>query len=131
MPTELKRDAKDLKRKIELEDDNTAVQRTHMDDEYAHAGEWDPKVGGTLLFRFCISVAWVLCCTADTLAALIAAAAYSNKTARWLDSKPLVCKHETAARVLSVSSLGQPRASCKPQVPKFDAKLKMLGTRLG
>ena len=44
LPTELKRDAKDLKRKIELEDDNTAVQRTHMDDEYAHAGEWDPKV---------------------------------------------------------------------------------------
>ena len=44
LPTELRRDAKDLKRKIELEDDNTAVPRTHMDDEYAHAGEWDPKV---------------------------------------------------------------------------------------
>lgn len=29
---------------MELEDDNTAVPRTHMDDEYAHAGETDPKV---------------------------------------------------------------------------------------
>ena len=45
IPTELKREAKDLKRKIELEDDNTAVPRTHIDDEYAHAGEREPKVG--------------------------------------------------------------------------------------
>ena len=27
-----------------LEDDNTAVPRTHIDDEYAHAGERDPKI---------------------------------------------------------------------------------------
>ena len=45
IPTELKREAKDLKRKIELEDDNTAVPRTHIDDEYARAGEREPKVG--------------------------------------------------------------------------------------
>ena len=29
---------------MELEDDNTAVPRTHIDDEYAHAGEVDPQV---------------------------------------------------------------------------------------
>jgi U3 small nucleolar ribonucleoprotein protein IMP4 len=29
---------------VELEDDNTAVPRSHIDDEYAHAGETDPKV---------------------------------------------------------------------------------------
>lgn len=29
---------------MELEDDNTAVPRTHIDDEYAKAGEADPKV---------------------------------------------------------------------------------------
>ena len=29
---------------VELEDDNTAVPRTHIDDEYAHAGERDPKI---------------------------------------------------------------------------------------
>ena len=29
---------------MELEDDNTAVPRTHIDDEYAHAGERDPKI---------------------------------------------------------------------------------------
>jgi U3 small nucleolar ribonucleoprotein protein IMP4 len=44
IPTELRRDEEDLRNDIELEDDNTAVPRTHMDDEYAHAGERDPKV---------------------------------------------------------------------------------------
>ncbi len=29
---------------VELEDDNTAVPRSHIDDEYAHAGERDPKI---------------------------------------------------------------------------------------
>jgi len=29
---------------VELEDDNTAVQRTHVDDEYGRAGEADPKI---------------------------------------------------------------------------------------
>lgn len=29
---------------MDLEDDNTAVPRTHVDDEYAHAGEHDAKV---------------------------------------------------------------------------------------
>ncbi|GAX76868.1 hypothetical protein CEUSTIGMA_g4314.t1 [Chlamydomonas eustigma] len=44
IPTELRADEAELRKKVELEDDNTAVQRTHMDDEYAHAGEADPKV---------------------------------------------------------------------------------------
>jgi len=33
-----------LRHDVELEDDNTAVPRTHIDDEYAHAGERDPKI---------------------------------------------------------------------------------------
>ena len=33
-----------MRHNIELEDDNTAVPRSHIDDEYAHAGERDPKV---------------------------------------------------------------------------------------
>ena len=33
-----------MRHDIELEDDNTAVPRSHIDDEYAHAGERDPKV---------------------------------------------------------------------------------------
>ncbi|PNW77846.1 hypothetical protein CHLRE_10g454100v5 [Chlamydomonas reinhardtii] len=44
IPTELRKDESELRREIELEDDNTAVPRTHVDDEYAHAGETDPKV---------------------------------------------------------------------------------------
>ena len=44
IPTELRRDERDLRRKIELEDDNTAVPRTSIDDEYAHAEERDPKI---------------------------------------------------------------------------------------
>ena len=37
-------DLYELRKEIELEDDNTAVVRTHIDDEYAHAGEIDPKL---------------------------------------------------------------------------------------
>ncbi|CAL5221698.1 g3934 [Coccomyxa viridis] len=44
IPTELRKDEQALRHNIELEDDNTAVPRSHIDDEYAHAGERDPKV---------------------------------------------------------------------------------------
>lgn len=44
IPTELKKDEQKLRKEVELEDDNTAVPRTHIDDEYARAGEADPKV---------------------------------------------------------------------------------------
>lgn len=44
IPTELRREEAELRHQVELEDDNTAVPRTHIDDEYAHAGEQDPKV---------------------------------------------------------------------------------------
>lgn len=44
LPTELRRDAAALKREAELEDDNTAAPRDHVDDEYGRAGERDPKV---------------------------------------------------------------------------------------
>ncbi|EFJ47362.1 hypothetical protein VOLCADRAFT_61433 [Volvox carteri f. nagariensis] len=44
IPTELRREEAALRREVELEDDNTAVPRSHVDDEYAHAGEVDPKV---------------------------------------------------------------------------------------
>ncbi|CAK0780418.1 hypothetical protein CVIRNUC_005047 [Coccomyxa viridis] len=44
IPTELRREEQALRHNIELEDDNTAVPRSHIDDEYAHAGERDPKV---------------------------------------------------------------------------------------
>ena len=33
-----------MRKKIELEDDNTAVPRSHIDDEYARAEERDPKI---------------------------------------------------------------------------------------
>lgn len=44
IPTELRNEEQQLRREVELEDDNTAAVRTHVDDEYAHAGEVDPKV---------------------------------------------------------------------------------------
>lgn len=44
MPTELYHEEAGLRHEIELEDDETAVQKTHMDDEYAFAGVKDPKV---------------------------------------------------------------------------------------
>lgn len=43
LPSELRKEEAQLRHEIELEDDNTAVPRTHMDDEYAHAGERDPQ----------------------------------------------------------------------------------------
>ncbi|KAI7842554.1 hypothetical protein COHA_003791 [Chlorella ohadii] len=44
IPTELRREEAELRKQVELEDDNTAVPRSHIDDEYAHAGERDPKI---------------------------------------------------------------------------------------
>ena len=44
IPTELRREEAELRRQVAAEDDNTAVPRTHIDDEYAHAGERDPKI---------------------------------------------------------------------------------------
>jgi len=44
IPTELRKRHHELQNLAELDDDYTAVQRTHVDDEYAHAGERDPKV---------------------------------------------------------------------------------------
>ena len=44
IPTELRREEQALRKRIELEDDNTAVPRSHVDDEYAHAEERDPKI---------------------------------------------------------------------------------------
>ena len=43
MPTEVKDDAK-LLQQVDLDDNKTAVPRTHVDDEYAQAGVVDPKV---------------------------------------------------------------------------------------
>jgi hypothetical protein len=44
IPTELRKDEKRLRHEVELEDANTALVATHEDDEYARAGEVDPKV---------------------------------------------------------------------------------------
>lgn len=44
LPTELRSEEASLRREIALEDDNTAVPRTHIDDEYANAGAIPPKV---------------------------------------------------------------------------------------
>ena len=44
MPTELRRDAAQLCEETDLEDVRTAAARSHEDDEYAAAGESDPKV---------------------------------------------------------------------------------------
>eukprot|EP00878_Enallax_costatus_P021898 GHUV01023209.1.p1 GENE.GHUV01023209.1~~GHUV01023209.1.p1 ORF type:complete len:277 (+),score=54.56 GHUV01023209.1:455-1285(+) len=44
IPNELRNEEAQLRKQVELEDDNTAVPRSHIDDEYAHAGETDPKV---------------------------------------------------------------------------------------
>jgi rRNA maturation protein Rpf1 len=44
IPNELRREEAELRHQVELEDDNTAVPRTHIDDEYAHAGERNPKI---------------------------------------------------------------------------------------
>ncbi|KAL3678156.1 hypothetical protein R1sor_021112 [Riccia sorocarpa] len=44
IPTELRNEEAQLREEIDLEDDNTAQMRTHIDDEYAHANEKDPKI---------------------------------------------------------------------------------------
>jgi hypothetical protein len=44
IPSELRREEGELRRQVELEDDNTAVPRSHVDDEYASAGLREPKV---------------------------------------------------------------------------------------
>ncbi|XP_059443825.1 uncharacterized protein LOC132175789 [Corylus avellana] len=44
IPTELRNEEAELRHQIELEDENTAVPKTHIDDEYANASERDPKI---------------------------------------------------------------------------------------
>ncbi|KAK9912913.1 hypothetical protein M0R45_036746 [Rubus argutus] len=44
IPTELRNEEAKLRQEIDLEDENTAVPRTHIDDEYAKASERDPKI---------------------------------------------------------------------------------------
>jgi len=44
IPTELRNEANQLVKEIELEDENTKVPRSHMDDEYSNAGVEDPRV---------------------------------------------------------------------------------------
>lgn len=44
IPTELRNEEASLRREIDLEDENLAVPRTNIDDEYAHAAEKDPKI---------------------------------------------------------------------------------------
>lgn len=51
IPTELRQEATKLQKGLDLEDDNTAVQRSHIDDEYSSLGVEDPKVSCALLRR--------------------------------------------------------------------------------
>ncbi|KAI5415168.1 uncharacterized protein LOC127138629 [Lathyrus oleraceus] len=44
IPAELRNEEAALRRQIDLEDQNTAVPRTHIDDEYAFAAQKDPKI---------------------------------------------------------------------------------------
>ncbi|KAG7587741.1 Brix domain [Arabidopsis suecica] len=44
IPTELRNEEARLRQEIDLEDQNTAVPRSHIDDEYANATEADPKI---------------------------------------------------------------------------------------
>lgn len=44
IPTELRNEEAELRHQIDLEDESTAVSRTHIDDEYANASERDPKI---------------------------------------------------------------------------------------
>lgn len=44
IPTELQAEASHLRAEVEAEDDRTAHQHTHVDDEYARAGMRDPKI---------------------------------------------------------------------------------------
>ena len=47
LPTEIRAEEQRLRKEVELEDDNTAVARTHVDDEYNKAGWRDPKTSTT------------------------------------------------------------------------------------
>ncbi|XP_031477968.1 uncharacterized protein LOC116249014 [Nymphaea colorata] len=44
IPTELRNEEAALRQEIDLEDEQTAVPRSHIDDEYANAAERDPKI---------------------------------------------------------------------------------------
>ncbi|KAG6485907.1 hypothetical protein ZIOFF_054474 [Zingiber officinale] len=44
IPTELGNEEVALRQEIDLEDEYTAIQKTHIDDEYATASEKDPKI---------------------------------------------------------------------------------------
>ncbi|CAN8240648.1 unnamed protein product [Cochlearia groenlandica] len=44
IPTELRNDEAKLRQEIDLEDQNTQVPRSHIDDEYANSNEKDPKI---------------------------------------------------------------------------------------
>ncbi|KAJ0038844.1 hypothetical protein Pint_23824 [Pistacia integerrima] len=44
IPTELRNEEAALRQEIDLEDENTAVPKSHIDDEYANATERDPKI---------------------------------------------------------------------------------------
>ncbi|KAL5729122.1 hypothetical protein ACHQM5_002115 [Ranunculus cassubicifolius] len=44
IPTELRNEEAELRKQIDLEDDQTAVPKSHMDDEYATASLVDPKI---------------------------------------------------------------------------------------
>ncbi|XP_059629622.1 uncharacterized protein LOC132272504 [Cornus florida] len=44
IPTELRNEEAALRQEIDLKDEQTAVPRTHIDDEYANASEQDPKI---------------------------------------------------------------------------------------
>jgi len=44
IPTELRNEEANLRKEIDLEDDQTTVLKTHIDDEYANAAENDPKI---------------------------------------------------------------------------------------
>lgn len=44
IPTELRNEEAALRQEIDLEDDYTAVPKTHIDDEYANATERNPKI---------------------------------------------------------------------------------------
>lgn len=44
IPTELRREEAQLREEIELEDDKTAIPKSHIDDEYANAAARNPKV---------------------------------------------------------------------------------------
>lgn len=44
IPFELRKEEQQLRHQLENDDDNTLVQRTHIDDEYEEAKYKDPKI---------------------------------------------------------------------------------------